>query len=244
MGLKIPGLEGTMKAFCTFLGLLLISAVLVGLLLGNSEYSNAKADEVRARIAAEERQRQTERELAEQKAEDESEAYRARQARLLELMGPLAAVGSIVALALTGATCYYLVAKARAATAGQAAEGRRTGQRETPPSPAKPGGASNGDRHPSPAQLVRVRPNEISYDSLLAYFHDYVLHPNRPRAFYRTRIAPEVEDIYLAVLTDAQVIVWQTGGHAGWILPHRIKGVDDVRRCIPPRTFYSLVSFG
>ena len=248
-----------MKALCTFMGFLLIGAVVAGVYLGDSELLSpsvhaaqadkleAEAAALRAQTAYEERQRQIALDIAEQKAAAELQALQARRARQLELMEPLAIVGmvvvSIAALTVTLAVSYYFIAKARA-TAKRVPERRQFVDHRTVPSPSNQerGRASQGVRASSLIDRAKVRSDQVTYDGFLAHFDEYILHPHHVRVFYRTGIAPEVEDIYLTVLTETEIITWQTNGHSGWILAREIRDVEDVGQRISRRTFYSLAS--
>ena len=84
--------------------------------------------------------------------------------------------------------------------------------------------------------------SDITYDSFLAYFCSHILDPVRTQVSYPMRIVPEIEDIYLTILTEAQIITWEASGYTGWVLSRQIGGVEDVRRQVPPRVFYSLAS--
>lgn len=247
----------TMKALCTFIGLLLIGAVVAGVYLGGSELLSpsvhaAKADKLeaeaaalRAQTASEERQRRIALDIAEQKAAVELQALQARRARQLELMEPLAVggvvVGSIAALTVTIAVSYYFITKARAA-AGKVPERKQSVNHRIVSSPSnqKRGRTSQGVQTSSPIDSAKVRSDQVTYDGFLAHFDEYILHPHHVRVFYRTGIAPEIEDIYLTVLTETGIITWQTNGHSGWVLPWEIRNVETVRQRISQRTFYSL----
>jgi hypothetical protein len=89
-----------------------------------------------------------------------------------------------------------------------------------------------------------VRTREITYEGFLAHFYDCILHPHRARVYYTEGIAPEIEDFYLAILTETEIIIWKTGDRDSWILPREIRGVRDVQRRVPRQTFYRLVSPG
>lgn len=249
-----------MKALCTFMGLLLIGAAVAGVYVGGSELLSpsvhaAKADKLEAEASAllaqtayEARQHEIELTLAEQKAAAELQALQARRARQLELVEPIAivgmVVGSVAALTLTATVSYYLIAKARATTGKQVSEGEQLVQYRAVPSPSKQeqGRAPEGGRTPSSIEESKVCSDQVTYDGFLAYFDEYILHPNRVRVFYRKGIAPEVEDIYLTILTEMEIITWKTNGHSGWILPGEIRSVEDVRLRISRCAFYNLVS--
>jgi hypothetical protein len=250
---------GAMKALCTFMGLLVIGAVVAGVYLGDSELFSpsvhaAKADKLAAEAAAlrahtayEERQRQIALDIAEQKAAAELQALQARRARQLELMEPLAIVGmvvvSIAALTVTLAVSYYFIAKARVAAIRVPERGQSVSYRIVPSaSNQERERASQGVRTSSPIDRAKVRSDQVTYDGFLAHFAEYILHPHHVRVFYRTGIAPEVEDIYLTVLTETGIITWQNNGHSGWILAREIRDVEDVWQRISRRTFYSLAS--
>lgn len=248
-----------MKALCTFIGLLLIGAVVAGVYLGGSELLSpsvhaARADKLEAEAAAlraqtayEEHQRQIALDTAEQKAAVELETLQARRAKQLELMEPIAfvgmIVGSIAAITLTIAVSYYLVTKARAG-AKKVPERGRSVDHKTGPSRLNQerARASHSIRTSSPIDRAKVRSDQVTYDGFLAHLDEYLLHPNHDRVFYCTGIAPEVEDIYLAILTETGIITWRTNGHSGWILPREILDIEDVRQRISRRTFYSLAS--
>ena len=254
-----PSERSGIQALCWLVGLLLIGAVVVGIYFGGSELlspsmHSAEVDKLEAEAAAlqeqtayERRQHQIELDLEEQKAEVELKALQARRAKQLELMEPLAIVGavigSIVAFTLTVAGSYYLIKKARASE-GPGPEQGQSVQHKAVPSPSKQGQgrASESGQPPSPISEGKVCPEEITYDGFLAYFHDYVLRLNRAPVFYHAGIEPDIEDVYLAVLTEAHIITWGTNGHSGWILPGRIRDVEDVRRRISQRAFYTLVT--
>lgn len=248
-----------MQALCWFVGLLLIGAVVAGIYLGGSELLSpsvhsaevdkreAEAAALREQTAYEKRQHQMALDLEEQKAEVELEAFQARRAKQLELMEPLAivgaVVGSIAALTLTVAVSYYLVKKAKAPE-GRGLEREQSVQHRAVPSPSKQDQvrAPESGQRPSPIEKEKVCPEDITYDGFLAYFHDYILQPNRTPVFYHAGIRPDIEGLYLAVLTETRIITWGTNGHSHWILPPRIRGLEDVRRRISRRAFCTLVT--
>ncbi|HID62019.1 MAG TPA: hypothetical protein EYP49_04675 [Anaerolineae bacterium] len=119
-----------MKALCIFVGLILVGAVAAGVSLGGSELLRptlhaAKADKIKAETAAlraqaayEQRQREIELRLVEQKAAVELQALRDRRAIELELLEVAVTVslmvGSAAVTALALAGSYYLVERAKA----------------------------------------------------------------------------------------------------------------------------------
>lgn len=250
---------GAARVVCVFVGLLLIGAVVAGIFLGGSELLSpsvheaeveklkAEADAIRVQTAYEERKREIELTSAEQKVAADLQALQARRAKQLELMEPIAIigmiVGSIAALTLTIAVSYYLVTKARAGAEKVPENGKSIEHSSVlSPSNQEQVRVSQGIRTSSPIDRAKVRSDQVTYDGFLAHLDEYLLHPNHDRVFYRTGIAPEVEDIYLAILTETGIISWQSNGHSGWLLPREIREVDDVRQRISRRTFYSLVS--
>jgi hypothetical protein len=254
-----PQERSGVQALCWFVGLLLIGAVVAGIYLGGSELlspsvHSAEVDKLEAEAAAlreqttyEERQHQMELDVEEQKAEVELGALQARRAKQLELMEPLAiigmVVGSIATLTLTFAVSYYFIKKARAGEVQSAERGQPLHQQVVAsPSKRDPLRAPEGEQPPSPIERARVHLDDITYDGFLAYFHDYILQPNRTPVFYHAGIEPGIRDVYLAVLAEARIITWGTNGHSGWILPQRIREVEDVRRRISRRAFCTLVT--
>jgi hypothetical protein len=250
---------GAAQAVCVFVGLLLVGAVVAGVFLGGSELLSpsvheaeanklkAEADAIRTQTAYEERQRQIALDLAEQKAATELQTLQARRAKQLELMEPLTivgtVVGSLVVLTLTVTISYYFITKARAVQGPVLERAQLAQHNVVPSSPQQGQGRDSGDGQPACLiDRAKVRPDDVTYDGFLAYFRDYILHPNRTRAFYHAGVAPEIEDVYLAILTEAQIISWGTNGHSGWILPREIRGVEDVKRRISRCAFYSLAS--
>lgn len=119
-----------MKPLCIFVGLLLVSAVVAGIILGGTELLNpsvrkaeadklkAETDALRAQAAYEHQQREIELKLAEQKATVELQAFQERRAKELELLELAVTVGLIVGsaavTALAFAGSYYLIERARA----------------------------------------------------------------------------------------------------------------------------------
>lgn len=247
-----------MKALFTFLGLLLIGALVAGLFLGNAELFRpsvtkaeterikAETDELRAQTAYKERQRQIALAAAERKAAVEEDALKARHARQLELMEPLAIAGtavvSIAVLTLTVAIAYYLIVKANVGRRGLAPGSQQPSHRRTGPNPPKQQywDTSAGDR-PPPVQRANVSPDQVTYDGLLAYFYDELLHPNRKRVFSPAGFAPEVEATYLSILSEARIITWGTNGNSAWVVRRQINGIKDVSQRISREAFERFV---
>ena len=247
-----------MKALFTFLGLLLIGALLTGLFLGNAELFRpsahkaeaerikAETDDIRAQTAYKERQRQISLAAEEQKAAAEVEALRARRARQLELVEPLSIAGTVVlsiaVLTLTAAIAYYVIAKARAMGEGRAPGSRQPVHRRTGPNPpTRQHGDITENDQPLPVRRANVRPDQVTYDGLLAYFYDELLHPNRRSVFSPAGLAPGVEATYLSILSEARIITRGTNGNSAWVLRRQIKGIKDLSLRISREAFEQFV---
>jgi hypothetical protein len=239
VGFTDPG--GTARTLGSLLVLVLVLGVVAGIVLGGAELLSpsvhqAQAERIRAKTAYET-----------QKGQIELEAERQRRAILLALMqaGIVAAMalGFILGLAATVIASYYCFARIRAATGRWApAAYPPASQAIVSPNSRQVQAVEFAPRRSaSPVERANVRAEEITYEGFLAHFYDCILHSHRRRVYYDQGIAPAIEDLYLAILTDAKVILWETASHSGWILPREIRGVGDVRRRVPPRAFYGLV---
>lgn len=223
----LPQERGGMRALCWFVGLLLLGAVIAGVLLGSSELLSPSVHEAKVDALREKT------EYTRLKHEIELEALQERRDRQLELMEPIAVVGLVVGaisgFTLTVAVSYYFVAKAKAEGGGQA------------PSKEGKSGASGGDQTRCRVPRANVSPEDVTYNGLLAYFYDFILHPNRKRVFYPTGIAPGVEAAYLSILSEARIIITGASGHSDWVLRPQIDGIEDVRCRISRQAFERFV---
>jgi hypothetical protein len=233
-----------MQSLFTFLGLLLIAAVIVGAVLGNSELLNpsmnaaevdkleAEAEAIRAQTAYEE-----------QKHQIELQALREREARRQEMQEPMTIAGliagSIVATCLATSLSYYFVARGQALS-GRHEENRTSGRRHIT-EPASPMEKQKGTarRDPGPLMIDRanVSPSRVTYDGLLAYFNDFFLSPDGTVIFYAKGISPAVAEFYRAVLRQARIITAGSSGHFEWTPQRRITCIDDVRERISRQAF-------
>lgn len=260
-----------MKAFWTVAGLVLVAAVIAGVLLGGSELLSpslhaAKADRLkvetaafRAQAAYEQRQREIELRLAEEKAIVELQALQDRRAKELEFL-ELAAivgliVGSAVVAALVAAVTYYLIEKAKALPKGQAVKEIRRSDQKTLPSISAREQASISERATSPSSIQRsnVNPDRVSYDGFLAFCSDFVLsnghqslpldytRPDHSRRYYPGRMLPNVGKFYISILDQARIIIPGNNGCNEWVLDKRISKIDDISLRISPEAFYSQV---
>jgi hypothetical protein len=241
---------GAMKVLCVFLGLILIGAVVAGVMLGGSELFSpslnaAKADKLKAETAAlraqaayEQRQREMELRLAEQKAAAELQALQDRRAVESELLEITATVGPVVASAvmiiLAAAVSYYLIAKARALPKGQAVKETQRSDQET---------------LPSVIQRSNIGAFDVSYYAFLAFCADFILsdgcrvlpldctQPDVRRKYYPNGISPDVAQIYFLILCQARIVTLKTNGRSEWVLRQRISTIDDISFRIPCETF-------
>jgi len=239
-----------MKALCILVGLILVGAIVAGVILGGSELfspslSAAKADKLEAETAAlraqtayEQRQREIELRLAEQKAAAELQALHDRHAvelALLEIAGIVGqVVGSIVLIILAVAAAYYLIAKAKALLKGQAMKEIQRSDQKT---------------LPSMIQRSNIGAFDVSYDGFLAFCADFILsngcrvlpldctQPDVRRKYYPNGISPDVTQIYFLILCQARIVTLKTNGCSEWVLRQRVSTIDDIRFRIPRETF-------
>ncbi len=240
------------KTILAFVGLLLIGGVIVGVFLGNSEPLNpslhsakvdklkAETEALRAQAAYEQRQREIELRLIEEKATVELQALQNRRARELELLKKATTigliVGSVAMTALAIATSYYLIEKARALRS----------DKRTPSAMSQKGQDS--------IREAGVNPSRVSYDGFLAYCSDFALanghrtlsldytQLDSKRSYYPHGISPDVAGVYLAILQqNARIVTLGTNGYRGWILRSQIKNIDDIKFRISLEAFYRQV---
>jgi hypothetical protein len=243
-----PQNGGAIPALVVLAVLMLIGGIVSGVLLGDTELLNPSMHRAQAdKIEAEAEALRAETAAKAQKAAADLKALLERRTVLLALLPAMVmagvVVGSMAILMLTAAVAYFIIAKARAATRGQgSAVSAPVYRKSGPASPPrqKQGRRSEPRRALALIERTRVRPNQATYDGFLAYFYDYILHPHRTRLFYNTGIVREIEDVYLTLLTDVKIIVWAAGRRTSWILDRHIRCLDDVRRRMPRRAFYSL----
>jgi hypothetical protein len=233
-----------MRALCTFLGLLLIAALAVGAIVGNSERLNPSMHAARVdRLEAEAEAIRAQTAYEEQKHQIELQALREREARRQEMQEPVTIAGlitgSIVATCLVTSLSYYLVARGQALS-GRHEENWTSGRRHIT-EPASPMERQKGTarRDPGPLMIERanVSPSRVTYDGLLAYFNDFFLSPNGTVIFYTKGISPAVAEFYRTVLQQARIITAGSSGHFEWTLQRRITCIDDVRERISRQAF-------
>ena len=182
-----------MKAICVLGGLILVGAIIAGVVLGGSELLSpslheAKADKLKAETAAlrtqaayEQRQREMELRLAEQKAATELQALQYRRAKELELLETTVTVGQVVGstavIFLAGAVSYYLFAKAKALVKDQAVKEIRRSDQKTMPSVSKRKQESISERIQSFPSIEKsnVSASHVSYEGFLAFCADFFL---------------------------------------------------------------------
>lgn len=217
----------TTRPFWVFAGIVLIGAVIAGVLLGGSELLNpslnsAKADKLNAETAAfrakmvhEQRQREVELRLVEEKAAIELQALRdrrAREAELLEFAGIVGLVtGSAVAIALTVAASYYIVAKARISMKGQATNARYERFLDFCENRV----LSNGH------QPLPLDSSQWNYGG------------SSPSG----KISPHEAQTYISALQRARIIKRGSNGCTEWVLDKRINDIGDVQRRISREAF-------
>lgn len=250
------GTGGVMNALWSLVVVVIVVTLIAGVALGGAEFLNpeearskaAKLNAETALINEELAHNRNMHELERQEKEQDLEVKRQRQEMWTELMGPITIItmvtASVVGLLLIGTHCYYGLVSSDGLRRRPAAAATPPTRAMTAPLPgaSQLGGAVAPNRVAVTNATRAVHPDQVSYDGFLAHFYDYILHPNRSRAFYTRDIRPEIEDIYLTILTEAKIIAWQTSDRLGWILPRHIRCVDHVRDLITPRAFYSLAS--
>jgi len=262
-----------MKALLIFMGLILVGAIVVGLLLGNSELLNpslhrAKVDKLkaeteafRAQTAYEQRQREIELRLAEEKAAVELQALqdrRAKESEFLELAAIVGLiVGSIVVTTLGIGASYYIIAKARALPQGQAVKGIQLSDQRTQPLMSQRDQRNISERAKGPLSIQgsNVDPSRISYDGFLALCADFILpnshqelpldytQPDDRRQYYSNGISHEVAQLYFSILQRARIVILGTNGCAGWVLRRQIQTLDDIKLRISREAFEDIVSW-
>jgi hypothetical protein len=239
-----PQEGGGMRALVWFLGLLLVGAVVVGILLGNSELINpslhaakvdkleAEAEALRAQTAYEER-----------KHEIELQALQDRRATQLELQAPIIIVGlvagTVAALCVAGSVAYYFVTKARVLTEGNGPKG--------PPGtdhiggPAMPMQGHEGPKGSDPGlwqiERTKVSPWRATHDGLLAYCYDFLLHPGGTVVFYPKGISPDVTEFYRSVLREVRILTRPRDSQWAWALHPRITSLGCIRARISRQAF-------
>jgi hypothetical protein len=217
----------TTKPFWIFVGMVLVGAVIAGMLLAGAELFNpslntAKAEKLRAETAAlqaqtayERRQREIELRKAEEATVIELQALRdrrAREAELLEFAGIVGLVtSSAVAIVLTVAASYYVVAKARISMKGQATDARYERFLDFCENRV----LSNG-RQPLPLDYSRWNNGQSNPSGKMSL--------------------AEVRTFFLA-LKGARIIKRGSNGYAGWVLDKRISDIADIRYRISPEAF-------
>lgn len=250
--IEYVGSGGMMNALWSLVIVVVIVALIAGVSIGGAEFlhpqkSAADAEVRRAeaeRIREQNRHDQKMNELEEQESEWALIRKQQRQEELTSLMGPISIVimvaASVVALMLAGTICYYVLASGDIPKRGNASAVEQAAL--APPSQVIAVHPTRQQPRGCVGQSLAIHPDQITYEGFLAHFFDFILHPNRSRAFYTKGIAPEVEDVYLTILTEADLIDWQSSRRTGWILPRWIRRVEDVKQQVSPRTFYDLAS--
>jgi hypothetical protein len=266
-GYQITRYRDTTKAFWFLAGLVLIGAVVAGVLLRDSELFSpslheAKADKLRAetevlrvQTAYEQRQREIELRLAEEKAAIELQALRDRRTREMEFWELAASVGlvvgSVVVITLVIAALYYVVVKARILMQGSAAEATRhsdqiglsSGSESRQRSPKKYNQSSHF------VQGFGVGPSRANYDRFLDFCRAPILSNgyqplpqdcsqwNYWESSPSSEISLDEAQTYISVLQQARIIKLGTNGCNGWVLDKRISSINDIQRRIPHEAF-------
>jgi hypothetical protein len=152
--------------------------------------------------------------------------------------------GSVAAMSVAVSAAYYFIAKTRALYEGDGA--KRNPDRARKTRSVIPMERQEGTPEHDPGQPMieraNVSPSRVTYDGLLAYCYDFLLHSNGTVIFYPTGISSEVAQFYLSVLRQARIITDGTNGHCEWAVQRRITGIDDVGVRISRQAFDRLVS--
>jgi hypothetical protein len=233
-----------MRALVWLVILLLIGAVMVGILLGNSEPLNhslyaAKVDKIQAEAEALRAQTAYE----EQKHEIELQALRNRYANLLELQAPIIIVGlvagTVAALCVAVSAAYYFIRKASVLDRGNGPKGPTSRDHRSGPSLPKVGHKGPTGRDPGLAQIERanVSPWRATHDGLLAYCYDFLLHPDGTVVFYPNGISQDVVEFYLYVLRELRILTRPKDGRSYWALHPRITNLGCIRARISRQAF-------
>jgi hypothetical protein len=215
----------------------------------------AQADEIRARIAREERASALETELQEQEATARQRTLEEREAvkrKVLEVGGYCVLfVWSLAMIAIAYGLARHLIAKGEASRPGQAGgRARPVPPSAPPPAPAVPRGKrsapATGALHIQPTQVSGY---QLSYDGFLAFCVDHLLPTgrgvpplddarwNESTQHFPFGISREMARVYMSVLQRAHVLTAQDGEAAGWRLRRHIGALEDIGQRIPRTAF-------